>query len=267
MADENKITLTIHGLQAFGGEIDAEVFAEKFTAFLKGLASSDEAANGAKVLKFILSDLRKNTATAVLSERQAKPTSEPINSGIDFFADSLSLIRENSPKARRLPKLLVEQVVLLNKGVTKRFEFGEIKFRDREPLLLDKFLEERAKRVLSDIKDAETNLGFYAGDVYASFDGVLKAVDFQTAAKRGTLRLSIGEVPILCNLSGVDIKDVREALDQRARFYGRAAYDSGHPFPTMFDVTKIEVIPDGSGLQGWRGSFAGLNDDAGWGNE
>ncbi|MBX4858774.1 hypothetical protein HJA86_02030 [Rhizobium bangladeshense] len=256
--------MTIHGLEAFHGEVDAEVFAVKFSAFMKGLAESDEEANGSRAHKFVLTDLRKNTATAELIERRIRATEAPLNSGIAFYAYGIEEIRANSPRARHLPKALVESVVALGNGVSKKFEFGELKMPDGSILLLDAFLEERAKHVLADIKNKSTDLGLFQGIAFGSFDGVLKAVDFQQDTKRGTIRLSAGGLPVACNITDVSIDEVRSALDQRARFYGRASYGGSSPLPKMLDVRKIEVIEGGLGLSRWRGAFDIQIDEGGW---
>lgn len=258
--------MTIHGLEAFHGEVDAEVFAVKFSAFMKGLAESDEEANGSRSHKFVLTDLRKNTATAELIERKMRATDVPLASGIAYYADGIAEIRANSPRARLLPKALVESVVALGSGVKKKFEFGEIKMPDGKVLLLDAFLEERARRVLADIKSKSDDFGLFEGIAFGSFDGVLKAVDFQQDTKRGTIRLSAGGLALTCNITDVSIDEVRSALDQRARFYGRASYVSSDPLPKLLDVRRIEIIDDGLGLSRWRGSFNIPIEEDGWGD-
>ncbi|MCF6367245.1 hypothetical protein [Rhizobium halophilum] len=263
MGEGGKITLTIHGLAAFHGEVDGEVFAEKFSAFMRGLASADEAANGERQHKFILTDLRKNTATAELLERQTK-TSDDSFSGVAFFVEGVEEIRANSRKARSLPLKFVENVVALNKGVGRRFEVGELKLPHRPPVMLDQFLERRAKQVLEAIRKQGSEVGRFEGVTFGSFDGMLRAVDYQRETKSGVIWLTAGGRPLKCNITAVKLDDITAALEKRAIFFGAAHYDGVKPLPVMLDVTRIRVLDNGMGLARWRGAFDLDNDEQTW---
>src|SRR6185312_9623263 len=150
MAASGHITLTIHGLADFHGEVDGEVFAEKFGAFMRGLGLADEIANGERRHKFVITDLVKNTATARLAEYQTKSGGPATRSGVGAYEGAVDEIRRNTATARLLPMEFVRSVVALNRGVGQRFELGEIKFTDNV-IRIDAFLAEQAERVLADI--------------------------------------------------------------------------------------------------------------------
>lgn len=264
MAKDGKLTLTIHGLEAFHGDVDGEVFAEKFAAFIRGLAVADAAANGERRHKFVIADLVKNTATATVSERTYK-TGAATQSGMDFYKAGLNEIRLDSPAARLLPIELVQTIATLNRGVHKKFEFGEIKGDGENVIRIDRFLAEKAERILAEIKRQDPlNLAFQ-GAAYGSFDGIMKAVDFQPAMKRGVLWLSAGGMPIQCNITNIALEDVRAAVESRCVVYGLAHYDGNSGLPKLLDIHKVEVIPKAGSISPWRGAleFYDIGDD-GW---
>jgi hypothetical protein len=59
MGEYRELTLTLHGLDQHNQDVDGEVFARKFTAFMRGLGKSDAFANEGRWHKFLISDLRK----------------------------------------------------------------------------------------------------------------------------------------------------------------------------------------------------------------
>lgn len=260
VARAGSITLTIHGLVAFNDEVDGEVFAEKFSAFMKGLASSDEAANGERRHKFVISDLRKNTATAAISERPIKSV-QGMQSGAEYYERSLEEIRQDSPAARLLPTSVVKSIASVSKGASEKFEFGEVKIGEDKIIRLDAFLFERAERVLADIKRKSASPFAYRGGAFSSFSGVLRAIDYQPTMKRGTIRLSAGDVPITCNIGKVPIEHIKEAIERPAVFYGLAHYDGISNLPTLFDIQFIELPNPGKGLARWGGKFSISQDD------
>ena len=106
MSDADELTLTIHGLDVFNRDVDGELFARKFFKFMQGIAEADTAANGKRRHKFLISDLKKNTATASVREQVVTGT-EQTKSSFDFFEDGLSAIYEDAPRARSLPLHIV----------------------------------------------------------------------------------------------------------------------------------------------------------------
>ncbi|AVF03904.1 MULTISPECIES: hypothetical protein [Devosia] len=264
MADGRDITLTIHGLVEFNDEVDGEVFAEKFSAFMRGLAASDIAANGERRHQFIIGDLRKNTATAQIVERKNK-VAAITHSGASYFEQAIDEIRRDSQPARLLPLKVVESVVTLNRGVGRSFQFGEIKVEGDNVIRLDPYLAAQAEKVLADIKKLEGKPAYFAGMALGSFDGTLRAVDFQQAQKTGVVRLSAGDLPLTCDISRVPLEEIAAALEKRAVFYGTARYDGKSGLPRLLEVRRIEVVPKGEGLVRWQAAFeAPPGDDEDW---
>lgn len=254
MTKDGNLTLTIHGLEAFHGDVDGEVFAEKFSAFIHGLAIADRAANGERRHKFVIADLVKNTATATVSERTYR-SGAPTRSGIAYYEAGLDDIRLDTPAARLLPVELVKSIATLNRGVHEKFEFGEIKGEGAHVIRIDRFLAEKAEKVLADIKRSDQLNLTFEGTAYGSFDGTMKAVDFQPAMKRGVLWLSAGGAPIVCNITHLALDDVRSAVERRCVVYGLAHYDGKSGLPRLIDIHKVEVVAAAGALNHWRGTF------------
>ncbi len=132
MAKGGPITLTVHGLSFFGGEVDGGgVFAEKFSAFIKVLANHACAATngGERRHQFIIDGLAKNTATAVLREHEYVGSISTRSSSTASIA--LEEIRNDTPAAAFAPREFARHVVALNRDAGKRFEFWRSQIRRR----------------------------------------------------------------------------------------------------------------------------------------
>lgn len=256
MSGEDEATLTIHGLQAHNEAVDGEVFAEKLKAFLTALAIADSTANGTRRHKFMISALEKNTATASFKEHLAFNGPPPLSS-VSFYEDGLNKIYTANPAARSLPKNFVKQVAILNRGVGKTFDFGEVKFSKSNVVRIDDHMRHQAVTLLNALdrieKDAST---YFKGSAFVSFDGVLKAVDLRGDIKTALLILTAGGAQIACNITDIDSDQLREALDKRATVNGLAQYRGESGLPSRIDVRDVKVIADGCGLGRWRGAFA-----------
>jgi hypothetical protein len=265
MAADDELTLTIHGLLEYNAAVDGEVFAVKFQKFIRGLAAADKAANGSRRLKFMISDLSKNTATASVKER---PTQSPgvTKSGVDYYVKCVTEIYNDTDHARTFDRDVVRNIADLNSGVGDAFAFGEIKQKSTAKIIrIDQFLQDRAKRVLSDIDRAETGrLPFYKGRAYGTFDGELRLLDALEATDRAILLLTAGGEKIECIVGPVDQDKVRHAWRRRCRVTGTAHYDGEGGLPVRIDAVDIEVVEPGTGLARWRGAFKGLSADEGW---
>jgi hypothetical protein len=273
MADYRDLTLTLHGLDEYNQAVDGEVFAWKFAAFMRGLGRSDAAANGKRRYKFLISDLKKNTATAVVREQLAKKGASS-HSGITYYLDGVSSVYGGTPQARALPRELVRDIAILPKGAGHTFSFAEVKGESTSStsaptvIRIDEFLESRAKRILREVSESDPKpRQFFEGTAYGSFDGLLKAVDLRGDMKKAVLLLSAGGKPIECIVNAITVPELGDALDQRVLAYGLAHYARASGLPVRVDVRKLEVLKDGQGLDKWRGHFsipADARDAAGW---
>ncbi|MAU97444.1 MAG: hypothetical protein CMP81_16415 [Fulvimarina sp.] len=253
MANEATTTLEIYGLPEFGGEVEGEVLAEKFAAFMRGLVEADLASNGVRRHRFVVTNLIKSSAIATVQER-ARVSKPSTHSAALYYSNALRDVRENKPTARRLPVRLVRTFGVLGRGLGKRFYAANV-LQDGEPVVnIDKLFAENAARVLGDIK-AETKPLAFTGTAYGTFDGVLKAADFRPALKRGVLWLTAGNTSIEINISNIELEEVAEALERRCRVSGLAHYDGLSGLPRLVDVNSIEPIEPGGGLARWRGAF------------
>ena len=255
MTERSELSLTLHGLEKFNQDVDGEVFARKFSAFMRGLIAADKAANGGKRNKFLLTDLRKNTATAQVRE-QTYVYGPAAKSALEYYMFALDAVYNDLPSARQFPKAVVNQISKLNSGVGRTFDFGVVKSTEGKVIRIDEFLERRARRVLSDI-DAGPRIvaGVFAGVVYASFDGTLKAVDLRGDGQKAVLQLTAGGREIECIVNAIAVPDLGNALDKRVVVYGTAHYERGHGLPVRIDVRAVQPVAQGAGLSRWQGAF------------
>lgn len=261
MAERLELTLTIHGLDEYNQDVDGEVFARKFSAFVRGLAAADKAVNGKRMFKFLLTDLRKGTATASVRE-QVAARGNRLDSSLGYYVAAVEAIYDNTPRAKSLPVPLVKEVLALNKGVGHTFAFGEIKSNADFAIRVDEFLASRAEAVYEFVSAEEsgaphsTGEGF-AGVALASFDGVLKAVDLRGITQKAALVLTAGGKQIECVVNTLAVSKLRDALDRRVIAFGRAHYEGASGLPIRLDVRDIRVLPEraNADLARWRGQF------------
>src|SRR5690242_1516643 len=107
---------------------------------MQGLSAADEAANGTRALRYLISDLNKNTATAVVREQNARAGIE-IRSGIAYYAEGLRHIYDDSVVARTLPREFVKYVLDVAKDTGNSFAKGEIKRGGNVVAAIDAILE------------------------------------------------------------------------------------------------------------------------------
>jgi hypothetical protein len=261
MPDFRDVTLSLHGLEEYSQEVDGEVFALKFAAFMRGLGKSDVATNGTRRHRFPIRDLRKSSAIATVREQVTK-RGAPAQSGIGYYLNGLSAIYADAAHARALPRGVIEDIASLPKGVGRTFAFAEVKGMpsndDIAPTIIrvDEFLEGRAKHVLQDVTSGAPSLmRAFEGTAFSSFDGILKAVDLRGDMQKAFLLLSAGGKPIECIVNTIEVGELGGALDKRVIVYGLAHYDRKSGLPSRLDVRRMQIIGEGDGLRRWRGCF------------
>lgn len=256
MSAEDETTLTIHGLEALNEAVDGEVFAEKLKAFLAALAAADIAANGVRRHRFLISALEKNTATARFREHLVSNGPPPVSS-VRFYKDGLNRIQSGDPTAKDLPISFIRQVAQLNKNAGRTFAFGEVKFGQSDVIRLDDQMRYQAANLLDEVVRLQKNdQKFFKGYAATSFDGTLKSVDLRGEIKRAYLILTAGGQQIDCNITNINVDDLRNALDTRAIVTGMAFYRGDTGLPVNIDIRAIKVLASGNpNLTRWRGAF------------
>lgn len=266
MAENEELTLTIRGLPQHNEAVDGEVFAAELKRFMRGLAASDVATNGKRRLKYFIADLKKNTATASIRE-QVMDAPALTRSGLTYYGDCLEAIYNDAPAARQFDHEVVKSIVDLNIGVGKKFDGGQVARRSSGMvILIDEFLEKRARRVLEDIERAAAGtVPFYKGRAFGAFDGKLLELNALTAEEKAVLVLTAGGKRIECVTIGVDPEKLRRAWKRRCIVSGTAHYSGEGGLPERIDATDVDVVEPGEGLGRWRGAFSGLSpDDTNW---
>lgn len=255
MPDREELTLTLYGLEAFNRLVDGEVFARKFFKFMQGLAEADKAANGTRALKYLITDLNRNTATAKVREQEARQDVARINSGIQFYATGLQHIYEDSVVARSLPSKFVKYIIDVANEAGKTFEKAEIK-RSTVAVPLDADLEKKARSVLHDIHRARAGtVPLYQGIAHGSLDGTLLLLDALGGGQKAVLQLTAGGRRVDCDLQMIERDKAADAYRRRCTVYGVLHYDGVNPLPTKIDATDVVPVDPGQGLARWMGAF------------
>lgn len=261
MADREELTLTLYGLDAFNRDVDGEVFARKFFKFMQGLAEADTATNGKRSLKYLISDLNKNTATAKVREQAVRVDEGVPKSGIAFYEAGVQQIYNDSVAARSLPQRFVKYVLDVANDAGNSFAKGEIK-HGATIVPIDHLLESRARGILKDINRAKTGtLPFYVGTAHGSFDGTLLLLDALKGGDRAVLVLTAGGRQIECDIASVPSERAAAAFKKRCTVFGTAHYDGVSPLPIKIAATDIVPVDGGDGLERWVGAFQRSPDD------
>lgn len=262
--EREELTLTIHGLDIFNGDVDGEVFARKFFKFMQGLAEADKATNGSRALSYLITDLARNTATARVRE-QITQRDTGARSGIEFYAAGVQAIYEDAPSARQLPRQLVKYVLDVTTDVGKGFARGEIKRTGSDNVIwIDEHLRKNAKSVLADINRASSGaLPFFAGTAHGSFDGTLRLLDALHGGERAVLVLTAGGKQIDCDISAVEPGTAGAAYKKRCVVFGTAHYDGQTGLPSTIVARMITPVEAGD-LKRWGGAFEANESDEGW---
>jgi hypothetical protein len=262
MPESKDLTLTLHGLDEFNHAVDAEVFASKFSAFMKGLASADIAANGSRRHKYLVSDLVKNTATAKVREQLVVTGANP-DSGINYYATGIGYILSRSPQRRLLPDGIIKSAVVLGRDVGKIFKFAELKLGDKPIAIINGDFWTcaiEAQKIKANDNAALANR--FTGTAFGSFDGILEMVDLRHGSKKAVLTLTAGGLEIQCDTSAMNSdEEVHPTLGHRAIVYGLAHYDGVSALPRTLEIRKIDVHKSDADLVRWK-QFFSIEDEA-----
>ncbi len=257
MPESQDLTLTLHGLDEFNHAVDAEVFASKFSAFMKGLASADLAANGSRRHKYLVSDLVKNTATAKVHE-QLVVTGVAPGSGINYYTTGIGYILSKSPERRLLPDGIIKSAVGLSRDVGKIFKFAELKLGDKPIAIINGDFwtcAVEAQKIKANDNAASANR--FTGTAFGSFDGILEMVDMRHGSKKAVLTLTAGGLEIQCDTSVMNPdEDVHPALGHRCIVYGLAYYDGVSALPASVEIRRIDVHKADADLIRWKHFFS-----------
>jgi hypothetical protein len=264
VADRDELILTLYGLDAFNREVDGEVFARKFFKFMQGLAEADRATNGTRALKYLITDLSKNTATAKVREQEARSDVPHIKSGIEYYATGVQYIYEDSVAARSLPAKFVRYLVEVANDAGETFARAEIK-RAKITIPVDEGLAKKARGVLADINRATSGVvPLYQGIAHGSYDGTLLVLDALGGGQKAVLELTAGGRRIDCDMHLIERDKAAQAYRRRCTVYGVAHYDGVNPLPTKIDAVDVVPIEPGEGLARWMGAFERGEADEDW---
>jgi len=134
------------------------------------------------------------------------------------------------------------------------FSFGEITFNGTPPVRIDHFFAAQVERALEPIPTDVPDIPF-KGVSLSSFDGVVKELSHLGRIVNGLLILTAGGKRINCVFDSVDLPNLRDSFDRRARVEGLAYYTGENELPDRLEVKRIELIKDRPNLLRWKGAL------------
>ncbi|MBS0268204.1 MAG: hypothetical protein JSS54_04385 [Proteobacteria bacterium] len=266
MADK-KLTIRVHGL-THQRLVDARVFAAKLSSLVQALSKTDKRRNGHKCLQFVISDLKISSAVAEIAEKPASAKYFAQYSSVSAVYETLEAVYNGQTSSLLHEPTLLSALKRLSSGANKDYSHLEIYVDQDEStaVRVDDFFEKQISLVEAAREDllATAKQRRFVGTAHASFDGILKEVDLRGAVRRAKLILTAGGAEIDCVCNSVEVPELRESLDKRARVSGIAHYDVSSALPIRVDIKNIKLVKDAADLIKWRGAFKIHNDTEEW---
>lgn len=256
MIEENQATLVLHGLDIDNRLVRADVFAQKLTAFLRGLAAADKLANGKRLHQFVITGLAIGSARVNIREKQ-KTLKRPRSSGVVTYEHALAAIYNGDTHAQELPKSLLDAVASLTHGADADFAHGEVEFASHNVVRIDDYLHRQSQRTRELMRHPVQQLShrYYRGLARSTFDGVLRVMDSRGKMLRAKLVTTAGGVEIDCVVNKSRVPEIRELLEERVRIEGLAHYDGEQQIPVRVDINNVHIVKQKPDLIRWRGAM------------
>ncbi len=263
-----ELTLTIHGLDEYNRDVDAEVFVKKLATLLKGIRLSDKEVNGRRRHKLLLTELSQNCATASVREQVYQAGPRP-HSGLAHYEAAVEAVFARKPSAANLPLPLLREIASLNQGVGRSFDFGVFKSTSGTVIRIDDYLAKAAGQIVAEVETVKfSRPNRFSGIAFGYFEGILKLVDLRGDLWKGALILSAGGKQVECTVGALSDEELGKVLNRRVAVYGKAHYDGSSGLPERIEVSSAKPLPDRATatLSRWRGAFRPLGADPseGW---
>lgn len=268
MSDDT-ITLALHGLKADNELVRADVFAKKLNAFVQGLIAADKMANnGEQLHTFVVDDLIKSSAIAVVREKQRKQK-RPRASAVQAWDRFARVVYNGEAAARELDTRFLRSVKALSAGTEKVFDHAEVglgkKPEAAKILRIDDYFQGRSVEALKAVDaDIPPPPKAYRGVATGSFDGTLQVMDSRGQVLRAKLLTTAGKNTIDCVVPKEQTQVLASAFDQRVRVEGVAHYDGARLLPVRLDVRRIVPVKVNADLRPWRGAFRVSEEAVNW---
>jgi hypothetical protein len=260
MLRKHNITFRIYGLEQHKKAVDAEVFARKIAAFVRGLSKADKTShNGKRCLNYLVTDLGIGSAKAVITERQANLKFPPTASGIESFHAALVAVYGGHAQRLNGSHVLLPPMKSLCGGASKTFSHIDV-LVDDDPgsaVRVDSFFVKQLEAAVEYVAAAkgEVRKRSYKGRSLGTFDGTLKVIDHRGAVKLGKLVLTAGAIEIDCTYNETIARAIKPAIDTRAIIEAWAHYDGSSQLPVRLDVKSARPVKGNADLIKWKGSF------------
>ena len=209
--------------------------------------------NGQVSFDYKIAELHTSSPTASLYEFPLRE--QAVTSAFSAFDECVSETLAGNIGALRYGRC-PEKLVTLSRGAGKKFSYAELRLRRSGVVRIDPFLGERAQAIIAPPpQPGVERKEWFKGEVNASFDGTIEAVDLRGALPEVTLILTAGQKEIDCVCRADDIENIREGLHHRVRISGRAIYDGKSGLPRRIHVASIERVEGGS-FAAWNATIS-----------
>jgi len=258
-----QIQLAIHSNSAADDpddtQVDGYVFAAKLAALIRALKAADKAVNGQVAHRYTIAKLQTSTPTAVLKERLLPNAGTILRlmSGIAGFSECATAVSLGETDRALGYGGCAANLEKLSAGAEKTFGYGEVSAADNV-IRIDSFLHERAKTIIdpeAKKKAADSDVRWFKGSAHRAFAGTVRAVDLRGSLPALKLVLSAANQQINCVCRGLQIQEIRDALDRRVRVTGQAIYDGKSGLPSRLEIVEIEHSIANADFGHWRGAF------------
>lgn len=256
---DNELLFRMHARQDDHDLVSAAVFASKLGTLVRALQDADKAVNHGEIVHdYKIARLASSSPTVLLAEvpRRKFEGRFDIAPSIQAIDNCLeAVISGDSDRAQQFGHC-ASNVSKLAKDAIKKFGYAEIWTGPKRVFRVDSFLQEQAEASIGTIlalKAAKDQ--WFRGSVFGSFDGEVRFVDTRGEIPEFKLILSAGKQEINCICRVDQFEQLRRAINNRARIFGRAIYDGSSGLPRRVEVSSIELVGSSGDFSRWKGAF------------
>lgn len=266
MADDttnHDLTFTIYALGDTGAEdkkaVPADIFAQKFKAFLAALREADRTENHRHRHDYFVTDLKFGSAEVTLEERPVARDDQPSRSSVIALMTCIDAIyRYDVPTAAKFNGLPAK-IAQIAQGAGERFAYIELGRKElTEGVRADKIFGDQADKIVKEIErlDQQSKAARnFRGESFEGFDGYIKEVDLRGKTLRCKLVLADGTRELDCDFVDFSVDKIREHLDLRVWAEGTAIYNGEGGLPQRLQIRELRKMRLEGDLAKWRGAL------------
>ena len=239
------------------GAVRADEFARKLSLLVSTLNHADRYLHSEKHVEFFVTELRVGSTHVVLEERQYHAKKIPKKSATKYFLDTVNSIKRGGKFQRATPLAVGKSFVKFAKGVTDGSTITELSLgqKTNETVVIGADFVDQCEEALVNLQDGKLSFVNFKGEVYSSFDGIIKEVDLRHGVSKAKFLITDSNIHLDCNCSKISVDQLRDILDKRVRVNAVAEYDGKNVFPKFLTITNAALIKDAPKLNSLVGNL------------